>query len=63
MYIKVPVAFWKFEMEKFYGLMIILFYQGLKEKITHKLVNGGGNALLFLGKYVYKVNIVGVILS
>lgn len=43
--------------------MIILFYQGLKEKITHKLVNGGGNALLFLGKYVYKVNIVGVILS
>lgn len=43
--------------------MIILFYQGLKEnKTTYKLVNGGGNALFFLGKYLYKVNIVGVIL-
>lgn len=58
-----PVAFWKFEVEKFYGLMIILFYQGLEEnKTTYKLVNGGGNALFFLGKYLYKVNIVGVIL-
>lgn len=32
-YIKVPVAFRKFEVAKlFYGLMIILFYQGLPQE-------------------------------
>lgn len=36
-YIKVPVAFWKFGVEKFYGLMIILFYQGLKKKIKQHI--------------------------
>lgn len=58
-----PVAFWKFEVEKFYDLMIILSGTQEENKTTYKLVNGGRNALFFLGKYLYKVNIVGVILS
>lgn len=42
-----PVAFWKFEAEKFYGLMIILSGTQEENKTTYKLVNGGGNALFF----------------
>lgn len=59
-----PVAFWKFEVEKFYGLMTILFYQGLKKKIKQHISLWMMEEMpyIFLGKYLYDVNIVGVIL-
>lgn len=43
--------------------MTILSGTQEENKTTHKLVNGGGDALFFLDKYLYKINLVGVILS